>query len=49
MELSLIVAIIHREKLEAAEKGLQEIGIRGITVIKVPARNRFLTTSWGAP
>ena len=34
MEFSLVVAIIHRDKLEAAEKRLHEIGVRGITVIK---------------
>lgn len=34
MELSLVVAIIHRNKLDVAEKKLHEIGVRGITVIK---------------
>ena len=34
MELALIVAIIHTDKLGAAEKRLHEIGVRGITVIK---------------
>lgn len=33
MELSLVVAIIHRDKLTAAERRLREIGVRGITVI----------------
>jgi nitrogen regulatory protein PII len=33
MELSLVVAIIRRDALEAAEKRLHEIGVRGITVI----------------
>ena len=34
MELSLVVAIIHTDKVGAAEKRLHEIGVRGITVIK---------------
>ena len=31
MELALVVAIIRRDKLNAAESKLQEIGVRGIT------------------
>jgi len=34
MELALIVAIIRTGALEAAEKKLHELGVRGITVIK---------------
>ena len=34
MELSLVVAIIHRAKLAVVEKRLHGIGVRGITVIK---------------
>jgi nitrogen regulatory protein P-II 1 len=34
MELALVVAIIHSDRLEVAEKRLHHIGVRGITVIK---------------
>lgn len=34
MEPALVVAIIRRDKLNSAERKLQEIGVRGITVIK---------------
>ena len=34
MELALIVAIIRTGALEAAEKKLHGLGVRGITVIK---------------
>jgi nitrogen regulatory protein P-II 1 len=34
MDFSLVVAIIHPDKVGVAEKRLHEIGVRGITVIK---------------
>jgi nitrogen regulatory protein P-II 1 len=34
MESVLVVAILRRTALEAAEKGLQAIGVRGITVTR---------------
>jgi nitrogen regulatory protein P-II 1 len=34
MELALVVGIIHSDRLEAAEKRLHQIGVKGITVIK---------------
>lgn len=34
MECVLVVAILRRTALEAAEKGLQAIGVRGITVTR---------------
>ena len=35
MDLMLVVAIIRSSSLEAAEKGLRQIGVRDITVTKV--------------
>jgi nitrogen regulatory protein P-II 1 len=34
MDLALVVAIVHTDKLGAIEKKLHSIGVRGITVIK---------------
>lgn len=35
MELSVVTAIVRREKLGAVEAALQELGVRGISVSKV--------------
>ena len=35
MELRLVVAIIRTHALEAVEKSLQEIGVRGLSVVRV--------------
>jgi nitrogen regulatory protein PII len=34
MDLALVVAIVHTDKLGAVEKKLHSIGVRGITVIR---------------
>ena len=49
MELALVVAIIRSLALEDAEKRLQEIGVRGITVTKVKGYGEhanFFTRDW---
>ena len=34
MDLALVVAIVHTDKLGAVERKLQSIGVRGVTVIR---------------
>ena len=49
MELRLVVAIIRRHALESVENRLQEIGVRGLTVIKAKgygAHANFFARDW---
>lgn len=41
MELALVVAIVGVASLEVAEKGLQEVGVRDITVTKVKGYGEY--------
>lgn len=41
MEIVLVVAIIRRASLEAAERGLREMGVRGITVTRVKGYGEY--------
>lgn len=49
MELKLVVAIIRPHALERVEKRLQEMGVRGLTVIRAKgygAHANFFTGDW---
>ena len=49
MELRLVVAIVRRHALESVENRLQEIGVRGLTVIKAKgygAHANFFARDW---
>ena len=49
MDLSAVIAIIRRGQLERVEKGLREIGVRGINVSKVKGYgeyHNFFTADW---
>ncbi len=41
MDLSVVIAIIRRQALEAVEQGLREIGVRGISVSKVKGYGEY--------
>lgn len=41
MDLSVIIAIIRRDRLENVEQGLREMGVRGITVSKVKGYGNY--------
>lgn len=49
MDLRAVIAIIRRDQLERVEKGLREIGVRGINVSKVKGYgeyHNFFTADW---
>ena len=49
MDLRAVIAIIRRDQLERVEKGLREIGIRGINVSKVKGYgeyHNFFAADW---
>jgi len=49
MDLRAVIAIIRRDQLERVEKGLREIGVRGINVSKVKGYgeyHNFFTSDW---
>jgi nitrogen regulatory protein P-II 1 len=49
MDLSVVIAIIRRQTLEAVEQGLREIGVRGISVSKVKGYgeyHNFFSEDW---
>ena len=49
MDLSVVIAIIRRQTLEAVEQGLSEIGVRGISVSKVKGYgeyHNFFSEDW---
>ena len=49
MDLSAVIAIIRRDRLEEVEKGLREIGVKGISVSKVKGYGEyhdFFTGDW---
>jgi len=49
MDLKAVIAIIRRDQLERVEKGLREIGIRGINVSKVKGYgeyHNFFAADW---
>ena len=41
MDLRAVIAIIRRDQLERVEKGLREIGVRGINVCKVKGYGEY--------
>ena len=49
MDLKAVIAIIRRDRLEQVEKGLREIGVRGINVSKIKGYgeyHNFFTADW---
>jgi nitrogen regulatory protein P-II 1 len=49
MDLRAVIAIIRRDQLERVEKGLREIGVRGINVSKVKGYgeyHNFFAADW---
>jgi len=49
MDLKAVIAIIRRDQLERVEKGLREIGVRGINVSKVKGYgeyHNFFAADW---
>lgn len=49
MDLRAVIAIIRRDQLERVEKGLREIGVRGINVSKVKGYgeyHNFFSADW---